>query len=109
MNCKQKRTFFNLFQIYDCKTCPYQKTDEFFLIGNTNISIYYLFGDCPNVEIDKEFLYFTSKKLKWLLLDAIIYQQEILVIFIEEFRLEKYYFILDCLLNFGLSIQIISG
>ena len=109
MNCKQRRTFFNLFQIYDCKNCPYQKTDEFFLIGNTNISIYYLLRDCPQVEIDKEYLYFTSEKLKRILLDAIIYQEEILLIFLEDFILERSYFLLDFLLNFGLSIQIISG
>ncbi|HEY8395157.1 MAG TPA: hypothetical protein VIK96_00090 [Bacilli bacterium] len=109
MNCKKKRTFFNLFQIYDCGNCFYQKEDEFFFIGNTNISIYYLFQDCPHLEIDKEYLYFFSKKLKRILLDAVIHQEEILLVFIEDFELSRYYHLIEQLLDFGLSLQIIGG
>jgi pyoverdine/dityrosine biosynthesis protein Dit1 len=82
--------------------------DEFIIIGNNNVSIYHLFEDCPHLEIDKDYLYFYSQKLKRLMLDAIIYQEEILLIFIEEFFLEKHFDIIEKLLEVGLSIQIIT-
>ena len=109
MECKSRRTFLNLFRIFSCATCEHRKEDEFFLIGNTNISIYHLFWDCPGVEIAKEELYFFSKKLKTLLLEAVIHQEEILLLFFENFNLEKNFDLLEQLLAFRLSLQIIAG
>lgn len=109
MDCRNKRTFFNLFKIHDCGKCSHWKEDEFFFIGNTNISIYYLFRDCPQIEIEKGNLYYFSEKLKRLLLEAALHQEEIILVFLEDFELEKSYELLGILLEFGLSVQIIAG
>ncbi len=107
LECRQKRTFLNPFWISNCSNCPYRKEDETILIGNNSISIYSLFNDCINLEINKDDLYFNSKKLKRLLLDAVLFQERIFLIFCEDFQISKYYEVFEKVLETGLSIQII--
>ncbi|NLD26702.1 MAG: hypothetical protein GX661_05000 [Acholeplasmataceae bacterium] len=108
MNCREKRSFFNIFTIFDCRSCPFQKEDENLIIGENNIGIYHLFRDCPQVPINKDDLYYDHPKLRHLLMDAIRYQEEIFLLFVEEFRLSSYIEVFDKILDSGLSIQIIT-
>lgn len=78
------------------------------IIGKNNIGIYHLFRDCPQVPICKDALYYDHPKLRRLLLEAVRHQEEIFLLFVEEFRFSAYYEIFDRVLDSGLSIQIIT-
>jgi hypothetical protein len=108
MNCIKKRTVFDLFEVYKCDKCNYHKKDEFIYIGNNIVGIYHLFNNCKYLILDVDYLIFDSKKLKILLKDAILNYENILLIFVEEFRIEPFYDIFSKILDSGLSIQIIT-
>lgn len=44
--CNNKRTLFNLFEIFNCNGCAKKLTDETILIGSCTINIYYLNRNC---------------------------------------------------------------
>jgi len=108
MKCKKKRTVFELFEIFTCENCQFKKEDKQIIIGNNLISIYHLFNNCEAIEIDVDYLIFDCIKLKILLKDAIIYDSEIMFIFIEDFNLEQYYDVFSGILDNELSIQIVT-
>lgn len=108
MKCNLKRSIFTLFEVFNCENCKYKQNDEFIYIGRNVIGIYYLFDDCLNLEMDKELLIGDSSKLKLLLRDAIINQEEIFLCLLEDFKLSFYYDEFEKILDAGLSVQIIT-
>ena len=108
MKCKKIRTLFNLFEVFDCKNCRHNLEDEHFLIGHYYVSIYHLFNQCEVLGINYDDLIYNSKKLKFLLKDAISYNDKIFLIFIENFQIETYFEIFERILDNDLNIQIIT-
>ena len=108
MKCEVKRNIFNLFNIFTCEACNYKKEDEFIYLGRNVIAIYHLFDGCLNLEIDKDLIVPENQKLKLLLKDAIKYQGDIFFCFLDDFRLDDYYDVLEKIIDDGLSVQIIT-
>ena len=108
MKCNHKRTIFDLFSVYTCEGCKHQRKDELIIIGNQLIAIYYLSDNCPHVETNDDYFLIGSNKLRLLLKDAIVYHNQIMLFFFEEFKLEKYYDLFEKIMDDGLSIQVIS-
>lgn len=84
-NCQKKRTIFNLFEVYDCHDCKLLVKDEEYVVGEHTLYIYHLNDGCIlNIDYSKEDV-ITSKKLKIFLKDAIINQDDILVLWLDSF------------------------
>lgn len=108
MKCMKKRTIFNLFDVLTCSNCINKKEDEFIMLGDNVIAIYYLFDNCSSLDVDKELLTFDLKKLKLLLKDAIFNQDKIFLLFLEDFKLENFYDVFDKIIDEKLDIQVIT-
>lgn len=105
--CKEKRTLFNLFDIYDCKKCKLLRKDEFYTIGEINFNIYHLNDLCilnETLELDD---FINSNKMKLFLKDAIINQCNNIILWLDEFDIEKDEDDFYNLLAFQKDIQII--
>lgn len=115
MKCKKKRTIFDLFEIYKCENCEAFKNDEEFYLGRIKITIIYAENYCyynKNGIIEKDELIEQSQKVRLFLKDAIISQvlnKEVLLLWIEEFSLEKYDEIIDALTGFELDIFMLTN
>ncbi|MDD3171163.1 MAG: hypothetical protein PHO86_02460 [Bacilli bacterium] len=105
MKCKKTRTIFELFAFYDCSDCITE--DEFFLIGNRVIGIYYIEPNCDYLKMDREISFAFSLKLKRLLYEAIINKDKIVLLLLDNKRIEGIIPILDSFLEWDLDIQII--
>lgn len=103
--CLKKRTIFDFFKFLDCNGCDYFKSDEEISIGNNSIYLYYL-KKCDLIEYNIDYLFLSSKKVRLFLKDAIIFQNEIIILIIEDFKLSDYYFIEE-LFDFGNDIHIL--
>ena len=108
MKCKIKRSIFNLFDVFTCDGCKYKKEDEFIFLGRNVIAIYHLFDNCLNLEIDKDLIVSKNEKIKLLLKDAINNQNDIFFCFLDDFRLDNYYDVLEKVTDDNLSVQIIT-
>lgn len=108
MKCIIKRNIFEMFTVYTCDRCPYKKEDEFIYIGHNLIAVYYFYDNCPTLAINPNCIITNSNKLRILMKDAIINNDQILFLFLENFKLDDYYDVFLDILDSGLSIQIIS-
>jgi len=108
MKCSKKRNIFTLFEVFTCDDCINKSKDEFIYIGRKVIAIYQLFDNCLNLEIDKDLLVSYNEKLILLLKDAIKHQKEIFFCFLDDFKLDNYYDVLEKITDEGLSVQIIT-
>lgn len=108
MKCERRRTLLNLFEVYDCKKCEYYHDDEYFVVGNTHIFVYYLFNLCHLDNENIDYLFYYSRKITLFYKDAIINHDNILFLFIEDFNIEKYFDILNLFLNMNLDLQILT-
>lgn len=72
------------------------------------IAIYHLYDNCLNLEIDKDLIVSENEKLKLLLKDAIKNQNDIFFCFLDDFRLDNYYEVLEKVTDDNLSVQIIT-
>jgi len=115
MNCKKKRTIFNLFEVLNCDSCTYHKLDEEFYIGNIKISIYYLEDYCEyffkDIK-DKDLFVINSKKIRTFLKDAIISKmknENIIILWLDSFDINLHYELLEMLLGFELDIYIMAN
>lgn len=108
MKCTVKRNIFNLFDVFTCHGCKSKKEDEFIFLGRNVIAIYHLYDNCLNLEIDKDLIVSENEKLKLLLKDAIKNQNDIFFCFLEDFRLDNYYEVLEKVTDDDLSVQIIT-
>ncbi len=106
MQCKIKRTIFDLFTYYDCNECIYKKANEHFNYIESSFHIYYLFSSCE-VSRDSEELIFNDITIKKFIYDAIYYGQKIIFILIEDKEINDVFNYLDLLDNFNSDIQII--
>lgn len=108
MKCYKKRTIFDLFDIYDCEGCKYNKQEEDIFIGNIQISIYYAFGKCKILNDEEiDLLVYDNIKIKKFLYEC-MQIDNIIPLWLDDFILEDSYEILDCLLSFDLDIHILS-
>lgn len=108
MECKSKRTFLELFVVYDCKSCPHQVADEQIIIGRGTIGIYHLFEGCAFLKTDGNKLVSTSKKLRILLKDAILNDARIFLFYVEDFKIESFMEIFAQILDAGFHVQVIT-
>lgn len=108
MNCKERRTIYNLFKIFDCQSCNSFIKDEEFVVGRRKVNIYYSINKCKLDDfIDfKESIYF-NKKIKMFLKDAILNQGNILVLWLDEDIINND--IIELLLEFDLDIHIMKN
>lgn len=107
MNCTRRRNIFELFTIYTCERCPYKREDEFIYIGHNLIAIYYLYNNCPTLGVNPDYIIVNSNKLRILMKDAILNNDQIIFLFLDDFKLEDYYDVFLDILDSELSIQII--
>lgn len=107
MKCKRQRTIFDFFSFWDCSKCKEIQEDVVIPIGKRVIGIYYLQEGCSYIKTNQEEVFAFSKKLKQLLQEAMIVQEEIVLLLMEDFTLEEMDDVLDAFLNIGLDIQII--
>lgn len=104
--CKKSRTFFDLFKIYSCDECKLLFEDDYYNIGETNVNIYYI-ERCilsNNEYIDNVM---ESTKLKLLLKDAILNNDNNIIVWLDKFDIIKDESLLFDLLEFELDVQII--
>lgn len=106
MQCKNKRTIFNLFTYYNCNDCVYRNIDDHFNYSNSCFHIYFLFSECPVSEKCEE-LFFKDSKIKRFLYDAIFYEKENIFILIEKKDLNDVFNYLEIIDNFNKNIQIV--
>lgn len=108
MKCLKKRTIFDLFDIYDCEGCKYNKQEEDIYVGNIKVSIYYAFGKCKILSDEEvDLLVYDNLKLKMFLYEC-AQVDNIIPLWLDDFNLEDNYEILDYLLSFNLDIHIFS-
>lgn len=101
--CQKRRTFFDLFKLYSCKECILSEKNEYYVIGEVNVNVYYL-----NRCILNENNIF-DKKLKILLKDAILNQDNNIIVWLDNFNFEMQQEIILNLLAFDFDVQIISS
>lgn len=99
--CKQIRTLFNLFEIFSCDKCKFLRRDEYYVIGELNLNIYYTNDLCILNKSDE------TIKLKILLKDAIFCNNDNLIVWLDEFDFDKDENLVYDLLSFDLNVQII--
>lgn len=104
--CEEKRTLFNLLNIYDCHQCEKYRKEESYKIGEVSFNIYYIKKGCSKIIYQDIDLLF-SKRLKLFLKDAIIYQNKIVVVWLDEFDINKDTYILYDLLSFEEDVHLI--
>ena len=108
MKCLKKRTIFDLFDIYDCEGCKYNKQEEDIYVGNIKVSIYYAFGKCKILSDEEvDLLVYDNLKLKMFLYEC-AQVDNIIPLWLDDFNIEDDYEILDYLLSFNLDIHIFS-
>ena len=106
-NCQKKRTFFNLFEVFDCKGCPCIKNDEEYVVGENMMYIYHLNDGCIfNKDQSKEELV-NGKKLRLFLKDAIVNQNNIIVLWLDYFDVNKRDNDFYSLMSFGLDVHVL--
>ena len=105
MKCKRKRSINDLFEVYDCNLCKYNKKDEQFLIGSNYINIYYSNRDCL---LFSEFEKLNNIKEKLFLKDCII-NENIIFLWINDFKISMNYEIIEYLLLFNLDVHILTN
>lgn len=105
MNCKENRSIFNLFKIFNCEDCDSFYKDEEFVIGKRKINLYYSINKCKYVNIVKEEnnIYFNSK-VKLFLKDAILNSDNILILWVNKNEINDD--LIEQLLEFDLDIHI---
>ena len=108
--CKEKRTFFNLFKIFSCKNCKFYDVNEYYVVGELNFNIYRLNNLCEyyKINIDYQGIMF-SNKLKLLLKDSIISNNENIIVWLDNFDYSINEELMFNLLSFDLDVQIISN
>lgn len=107
VKCKRQRTILDLFAFWSCDNCKEIRQDEVIAIGQQIIGIYYLHESCYYVEVSHEELFAFSKKLKQLLEEAMVVQDDIVLFILDNFSLEQMEDILEAFLDINLDIQII--
>ncbi|HHU21731.1 MAG TPA: hypothetical protein GXZ51_04740 [Acholeplasma sp.] len=105
MECKKERSLFNLFEVFDCKKCQEYPLDLHFMVGNTLVAVYNLFKFCP---IDEDFVTCNNERIKQIFIEMVLNQENSIYLFIEDFKIEKYFDELELLLDLGEKIIIIS-
>ncbi|MDD3106555.1 MAG: hypothetical protein PHP65_01970 [Bacilli bacterium] len=108
MDCNQKRTLLNLWEISSCEKCKHYIRDEHFTIGNQTIGIYHVFSGCQLLKEKNDYFLSHSKKLRILLKDAIMYQDKIFLLFVENLILNQFYDIFSQIMDHGFHVQIIT-
>ena len=107
-NCQKKRTFYNLFEVSTCDKCPCIKEDEEYKVGENKMYIYHLDDGCIlNKSLSKEDLV-NSKKMRLFLKDAILSQDEILILWLYWFNPNQNEQLFLNLMSFSLDVHIIS-
>lgn len=107
-NCQRKRTFYNFFEVFDCNNCKCIKEDEEYIVGENTMYIYHLDDGCiMNKSLSKDELV-NSKKMRLFLKDAIINQNDILILWLDSFDPDKEYYDFLNLMSFSLDVHIIT-
>ena len=107
-NCQKKRTFFNLFEVFTCENCPCIKEDEEYVVGENKLYIYHLDNGCiMNDGLTKDDLV-NSKKMRAFLKDAVINQNDILILWLDSFDVDKRDNDFYSLMSFGLDVHIMT-
>lgn len=106
MQCKIRRSIFDLFTYYDCNDCIYRKSDEHFNYEQSFFHVYYLYSTCF-VSKDSSSLFFFDSKIKRFLYDVICFQKEILFILIEESEVNDVYNYLSVISGFSKNVQVL--
>ena len=107
-NCKKPRTFYNLFDVFSCDNCPLLIKDEEYIVGENKIYIYHLNDGCIlHNDLSKEDL-INSKKMRLFLKDAIINQENIIVLWLDSFDVDKNDYDFLSLASFEVDIHIIT-
>ncbi|HKM29951.1 MAG TPA: hypothetical protein VJZ51_04280 [Bacilli bacterium] len=109
MKCKKQRSIFDLFYFWSCKDCPDLKRDEIINIGRRVVGIYHLTETCRYIIVDDIELFAFSPKLKQLLLEAEAFQEQIVLLILDDLNFEKIDNILEAFLDLNLDVQIIIG
>lgn len=105
MNCKERRSIFTLFKIFDCESCDFYYKDEEFIVGRRRVNLYYSENKCKLINLIKEDEgFYFNPKVKLFLKDAILYQGNILVLCINKNEINND--IIEHLLEFDLDIHI---
>lgn len=103
----EKRNLFCLFKVYTCVGCNRFKTDEVIIIGNKKILIFPL-TNCSLIEIADEYIFF-SKRLKKLLLSFVMYQENTILLWVDEINyIENYELIFESFIDLDYDIFIIQ-
>ena len=117
MKCNNKRTFFNVFNYYDCFGCKRFRKDEELIIEEKKVNIYNMYIGCVDyLNLDdyyKELYIALNKRIKLFLKDIIInnlYGKNYIYLWLDEFDLNNDYSmeIIYSLLDFDLDIHIIT-
>lgn len=107
-NCLKKRTFFNLFEVFDCSDCQCVREDDEYKVGENTMYIYHLDNGCVlNKSLSQDDLV-NSKKMRLFLKDCIIHQNEILILWLDSFDPDKDNYDFLNLMSFGLDVHIIT-
>ncbi len=107
MNCKEKRSIFNLFKVHNCNSCDYLRKDEEYYIGNTRVNIYYSNNGCKEINIiNNEDLTYYNPKISLFLKDAIVNRNDIIFLWIDDIKEEEKMDLIEHLLGFDLDIHI---
>ena len=107
-NCLKQRTFLNLFEVSNCDGCSLLRQDEEYKVGEHSLYIYHLDSGCIlNKDLSKDDLT-NSKKMKTFLKDAIIHQNEILVLWLDDFNPEKQELDFLNIMSFDLDVHIMT-
>ena len=100
--CKQRRTLFNILKVFSCNECKFLDCDEYYVIGDLNLNIYYINNKCILNGKSEDPL-----KLKILLKDAINCNNDNLIVWLDKFDFGKDESLIYDLLSFDLDVQII--
>ena len=105
MNCKENRSIFNLFKVFNCENCDSYYKDEEFVVGRRKVNLYYSENKCKfsNFLKEDEGFYF-NPKIGLFLKDAILNQGDILVLCLDKNEINND--IIEHLLEFDLDIHI---
>lgn len=97
-----------MFQVKKCQDCRGYKEDEEIVIDHQHIFIYQVFRLCEVDDDGYQDLIFYSKRLKLLYKDAIYGKDDSIILFLENFKIDESYDLLEVLLGFEKDIHIVT-
>jgi len=103
-----KRSFLNMETVFRCDRCEHFVLDEQIIVGNKTIGIYHIFPGCRLLKDLTNDQIAHSQRLKLLLKDAIIFQEQIVLFYEESLSFNRLLDVFSAFLDAGYFVQIIT-